>query len=212
MNVMTEDRRLQKLEAEAFRPQWLRTVLDDVNAGILLETAEEIVYVNRSYAHLLGYDKREDLLHRHISSVVADRDASRLLEFGKARARAADAPLSYDFEARKADASSIPLHASISTSVIDLGMVITTMVEPVTRVTPVAIDDPGSPAPPLSRREREVMEMILAGQRMKEIAFTLNLSAKTVSTHRQRLLKKLGLENIRDLFQYALRHRIIDWS
>ena len=56
------------------------------------------------------------------------------------------------------------------------------------------------------------MEMILAGKRIKEIALSLDVDSKTISTHRARLLRKLNLMDNRALFQYALRHRIIDWT
>jgi DNA-binding NarL/FixJ family response regulator len=58
----------------------------------------------------------------------------------------------------------------------------------------------------LSNREREVMQRILKNQRIKEIAYQLNVSVKTVSTHRFRLLRKLALQNDLDLLRYARRH------
>ena len=61
----------------------------------------------------------------------------------------------------------------------------------------------------LSKREREVMLRILAGQRSKDIALQMNVSVKTVSTHRVRLLKKLGLSSERDLFRYALENGLM---
>lgn len=60
----------------------------------------------------------------------------------------------------------------------------------------------------LSPREREVMEMILSGQRPKEIACQLNVSIKTVSTHRTRLMKKLGVDDSLSLIRYAIRHQL----
>ena len=65
---------------------------------------------------------------------------------------------------------------------------------------------------PLSKREREVMLRIVAGQRMKEIALDLGLSVKTIATHRQRLLRKLGLADNRELYRYALREGLLDWT
>jgi len=63
----------------------------------------------------------------------------------------------------------------------------------------------------LSPREREILFRILSGQRLKEIAFELNISVKTVSTHRTRLMTKLELTNNRDLFRYALQNGLLDW-
>ena len=48
--------------------------------------------------------------------------------------------------------------------------------------------------------------MIVSGIRLGEIADTLNVSAKTVSTHKMRLMQKLGVENNADLIRRALGH------
>ena len=61
----------------------------------------------------------------------------------------------------------------------------------------------------LSRREREVMDMLLEGRRLKEIAARLDISVKTVTTHRARLLKKLRLEDNLGLYRYAVRNGLI---
>ena len=61
----------------------------------------------------------------------------------------------------------------------------------------------------LSPREREVMTMILEGRRLKEIAAMLDISVKTVTTHRSRLLRKLGLEDNLGLYRYGVRHGLI---
>ena len=47
---------------------------------------------------------------------------------------------------------------------------------------------------------------------MSDIAPELNLSGKTVSTHKARLMEKLGLDNQAELIRYAIRHRLIDDS
>ena len=61
----------------------------------------------------------------------------------------------------------------------------------------------------LSRREREVMSMMLEGQRLKAIAATLDISVKTVTTHRARLMRKLGVEDNLGLYRYGIRNRLI---
>lgn len=61
----------------------------------------------------------------------------------------------------------------------------------------------------LSNREFQVFRMLAAGRSISEIALELSLSANTVSTHKHRLMKKLGLENNTGLVRYALRHNII---
>jgi DNA-binding CsgD family transcriptional regulator len=61
----------------------------------------------------------------------------------------------------------------------------------------------------LSPREREVMNMILEGRRLKEIAAVLDISVKTVTTHRSRLLRKLSLDDNLGLYRYGIRHGLI---
>lgn len=57
----------------------------------------------------------------------------------------------------------------------------------------------------LSSREREVLQLIAEGHATKTIAMHLCLSAKTVESHRARLMRKLGIHNIADLTKFAIR-------
>ena len=59
--------------------------------------------------------------------------------------------------------------------------------------------------PLLSEREREVLQLFAEGQSTKEIAAQLNLSVKTVETHRAQILSKLKLDGIAALTKYAVR-------
>ncbi|TKC81314.1 response regulator transcription factor [Trinickia terrae] len=64
-------------------------------------------------------------------------------------------------------------------------------------------------APPhevLSDREFQVLQMLAAGKSISEIADAFSLSAKTVSTHKMRLMQKLDLENNAALIRYAIKH------
>ena len=61
----------------------------------------------------------------------------------------------------------------------------------------------------LSRREREVMTMMLEGKRLKEIAARLDISVKTVTTHRARLMRKLRVEDNLGLYRYGIRNGLI---
>lgn len=61
----------------------------------------------------------------------------------------------------------------------------------------------------LSDREFQVMQMILAGKALKEIAAELCLSVKTISTFHTRLWEKLGVRNDVELFRYALEHGLL---
>jgi len=62
----------------------------------------------------------------------------------------------------------------------------------------------------LSDREYEVMIMIASGKRIKEIAYDLTLSEKTVSTYRIRILEKMGMKSNADLTRYAISNKLIN--
>ncbi len=60
----------------------------------------------------------------------------------------------------------------------------------------------------LSDRELEVMQRIVAGERLTDIAESLHLSVKTVSTHKSRILEKLQLPNTAALIRYGLENEL----
>jgi DNA-binding NarL/FixJ family response regulator len=62
---------------------------------------------------------------------------------------------------------------------------------------------------PLTRREREVMQLVAEGHSNRSISGVLKISIKTTETHRARIMKKLDLKSIADLVRYALREGII---
>ena len=57
----------------------------------------------------------------------------------------------------------------------------------------------------LSPREREVLQLIAEGKNTKEIAFSFNLSGKTIEAHRKRIMEKLDIHSIAELTKYAIR-------
>lgn len=61
----------------------------------------------------------------------------------------------------------------------------------------------------LSDREFQVLCMIATGKGLTEIAEDLDLSVKTVSTHRTRMLKKMRLRNNAELIHYAIRNDLV---
>jgi len=64
--------------------------------------------------------------------------------------------------------------------------------------------------PALSERELEVLVLIAQGQSLKNIAQSLILSVKTVSTYRGRLQDKLQLTTTAELIRYAIDHHLVD--
>ena len=61
------------------------------------------------------------------------------------------------------------------------------------------------PPDPLTSREREVLQLIAEGETTKEIAWRLKLSAKTVESHRIKLMRKLDIHETATLVRYAIR-------
>lgn len=215
MLVTTLDRSLSKLERKCFDPHWLRPVIDDVPDGFLLESRERVSYVNRAYAAFLRYTPHE-LIDQDVSFLVASEDAPRLLQYSRRRVNLEPAPRDYDFLARKKDGSSIRLDARVSSSRVNFTVLIAAIARPFYDSAIEAADDRDLAEARLrqilSPRELLVMEMILDGKRVKEIANELAIDSKTVATHRFRMMKKLQLSDNRSLFLYAVRHGLIDWK
>jgi DNA-binding NarL/FixJ family response regulator len=60
----------------------------------------------------------------------------------------------------------------------------------------------------LTKREREVIALLCKGQRVSDIGISLSLSVKTVSTHKIRLMEKLGLKSNVDLIKFGMSHSL----
>ena len=61
----------------------------------------------------------------------------------------------------------------------------------------------------VTSREREVVQLIAEGKINKQIAFQLNVSIKTVESHRASAMEKLNLRNIAEVVRYACRNNIV---
>jgi DNA-binding NarL/FixJ family response regulator len=66
-----------------------------------------------------------------------------------------------------------------------------------------------SSSPQLTPRQLDVLRLILEGRRMKEIAASLNLSARTVETHKYQMMDILGVDSTAELVKYAVEHRLL---
>ncbi len=62
----------------------------------------------------------------------------------------------------------------------------------------------------LTDRERQTLNMIIAGKTNKEIARLMSISPKTVDKHRTSLMQKLEVHSVTELLAYALREGLID--
>jgi DNA-binding NarL/FixJ family response regulator len=61
----------------------------------------------------------------------------------------------------------------------------------------------------LTSREREILQLLAEGLSAKEIAAHLNLSIKTVETHRRNIMEKLNIHTIAELTKYAIREGLV---
>ncbi len=78
--------------------------------------------------------------------------------------------------------------------------------------SPDAIGEGGGPPPAqyvLTPRETEILRLIAVGKSNKEIAWDLNMSVRTVETHRANILIKLGADSAGDLVRIALRDGLV---
>jgi DNA-binding NarL/FixJ family response regulator len=60
----------------------------------------------------------------------------------------------------------------------------------------------------LTQREREVLQALAEGKSTKETAYFLNVSIKTIETHRQQIMNKLNIHSVAELTKYAIREGI----
>jgi DNA-binding NarL/FixJ family response regulator len=63
-------------------------------------------------------------------------------------------------------------------------------------------------APQVTPRQRDILRLIVKGQRMKEIAATLGLSTRTVEGHKYQMMAALGVTSTAELVRYALERRL----
>lgn len=69
-----------------------------------------------------------------------------------------------------------------------------------------------SPLDRLSRREREILQLVVEGKSSAEIAEVLTLSPKTIETYRSRLMAKLGIKDVPGLVKFAVQHGLTSLS
>jgi DNA-binding NarL/FixJ family response regulator len=62
----------------------------------------------------------------------------------------------------------------------------------------------------LSPRERQIVQLLAEGSNNKEVARALQLSVKTVETHRSNIMRKMEFGSLADLVRYAIRNKIVD--
>ncbi len=91
----------------------------------------------------------------------------------------------------------------LSPEIVDT--VVTDYVDHVTQARP-------APAPELTAREREVLQLLAEGHSTREVAEIISVSTKTVDTHRRNIMIKLDIYSIAELTKYALREGLVSLS
>lgn len=76
-------------------------------------------------------------------------------------------------------------------------------------LNPSGTEKDTEPAGRLTSREREIVQLLAEGHSNKDIARSLDLSVKTVETHRAAIMRKLELHSLADLVRFAIRHQIV---
>jgi len=87
------------------------------------------------------------------------------------------------------------LHPAVAGSVVDL-----------LRET----EDNANPLDLLTERQREILKLIAEGHSTREIGSRLNVSVKTVETHRTQLMDRLDIRNVPGLVKFAVRKGLVD--
>ena len=62
----------------------------------------------------------------------------------------------------------------------------------------------------LSPRERQIVKLVAESKSNKEVAHILQISVKTVESHRAHIMEKLGLHSVTELVRYAIRNNIVE--
>ena len=79
----------------------------------------------------------------------------------------------------------------------------------VTKDVVAGMAQPAQSEKTLTPRQREVLSLVVEGHRMKEIASLLNLSTRTVETHKYEMMQVLGVQSTAELIKYALQHGLV---
>jgi DNA-binding NarL/FixJ family response regulator len=74
--------------------------------------------------------------------------------------------------------------------------------------SPVTAGDGATPDV-LTSRQREILQLVAEGQSTKEVAQMLDVSAKTVETHRGQIMERLGIHDLAGLVRYAIRTGLV---
>lgn len=109
------------------------------------------------------------------------------------------------------DASCAANHLPTAIRAVSSGRIY--MHEDVSRIVANDLDEVGKDHShrALTQRELEIFLKLASGKKVSEIAAELNISVKTVSTHKVRMMEKMGMTSFSQLVQYAIAHRLFEF-
>lgn len=76
--------------------------------------------------------------------------------------------------------------------------------------TPAAGEESAVPGTPLTAREAEIIQLLVAGNTNKAIAAALGVSTRTIESHRRRIMHKMNFRNTSDLVRFAVRNGLVE--
>lgn len=186
---------IARIAIEAKHDEMLRALLEGSPDGILVtDLAGIVLRVNQAFARMLGYAPAE--LHGRNVADITEGETQELLaprEGETARGRhyrSKSGALLWARErtAVRGDAAGEPRY----------------VLTRVRKMTEAGSD----PIERLTRREREVLELVIEGATSKEIGARLGIAAASVDTYRSRIMQKLNIEDLPGLVRFAIRHGI----
>jgi PAS domain S-box-containing protein len=178
----------------------LRTVFESVPGGILItDFLGTVLKVNQAFAQMLGYTP-DELHRRSFAEITEDADNTALIE----------ELLSFDQEEIASDRRYRSKSGTLLWARERLVLRRDFAGRPscVLTLVDTATTAKSDPLQRLSRREREVLELVIAGRTSKEIAARLGIAAPSVDTYRSRMMQKLSIQDLPSLVRFAIRHGI----
>ncbi len=177
----------------------LRVVFDSAPNGILItDLAGTILMVNRALANTLGYTPIQ-LAGKSIAEIADAADYPALAEQLLSRQ---EVPASVGhYRGEGGTILSLRQRSSLHRDQAGQQRYVLTYIGNMNEVRP-------GPVERLSRREREVLDLVVSGLSSKEAARRLDLSPASVDTYRSRIMAKLEIEDLPSLVKFAIRNGI----
>jgi len=174
----------------------LRLTFDHAPAAIVITDLEGRIFrANDALARMLGYAPA-DLLGIPLSDIAEGDDHAALVK--KLKEGAAEVSADRRYRVRGESWRWARQHATLRRIAGGESRYVVILVD-------VLGDDDQHPLQRLSERERQVLELVVAGRTSKEIAARLHLAPSSVDTYRSRVMQKLGIDDLPGLVRFAIR-------